>query len=469
MKTVVIGLDGANWDLLDEWIEEGELPNLKKLREEGVWADSKSELPPVTFPNWQCYFTGRNPSKLNVYWFERFDKKDNSLKTVNSSHFEGKNLADYLGKKYKTGIINLPGTYPPKKVNGFLVSGGPNTREREYRKIGKGFTYPLKLSRELKEKGYRVHPENLPTSKNDKGKEVEDILEILKKRFEIAEEKLDEVDFLHLTLFYLNTLQHFFWRGEPTKRAWKLIDDELGKWMNKDVNLILMSDHGCCKIDTVFYVNSWLEEKGYLKTKETTEDIFLNLGINKEKAYSLAKKLGLSDFLTSIVPEELQKIVPREQGVMRERRADKIDWDGTVAFGGNQGIIYVLDGDRGEEIRKELKGLRTPDGRKIAKDVYKFEEVYSESPNNYSPDIIIDQREGVNITAAISHEKVFETETQWKAENKRTGLFLGYGESFKSGKINQVSILDLAPTILHMYSLPIPSEMDGRIIKKALK
>ncbi len=36
-KTLVVGLDGASWELLDPWIETGELPNLAALRDTGTW------------------------------------------------------------------------------------------------------------------------------------------------------------------------------------------------------------------------------------------------------------------------------------------------------------------------------------------------------------------------------------------------------------------------------------------------
>lgn len=55
VDTIVLGLDGANWALLEPWIDEGKLPNVAELRESGVWTDLESVLPPVTCPNWRSY------------------------------------------------------------------------------------------------------------------------------------------------------------------------------------------------------------------------------------------------------------------------------------------------------------------------------------------------------------------------------------------------------------------------------
>jgi len=76
MKLVVVGLDGASFELLDPWIEEGSLPNLRKIKDSGVYGDMESCLPPVTSPNWKCYSTGKNPGKLGIFWWENIDVKN---------------------------------------------------------------------------------------------------------------------------------------------------------------------------------------------------------------------------------------------------------------------------------------------------------------------------------------------------------------------------------------------------------
>jgi len=45
VESIVLGLDGANWDLLKPWLEDGDLPNISSLRDSGVSADLESCLP----------------------------------------------------------------------------------------------------------------------------------------------------------------------------------------------------------------------------------------------------------------------------------------------------------------------------------------------------------------------------------------------------------------------------------------
>ncbi|MFW6121196.1 MAG: alkaline phosphatase family protein, partial [Petrotogales bacterium] len=73
MRVIVIGLDGAHFELIEPWLKKGELPNIKKCIEEGVSADMEVCLPPVTSPNWKCYSTGLNPGKLGIFWWENID------------------------------------------------------------------------------------------------------------------------------------------------------------------------------------------------------------------------------------------------------------------------------------------------------------------------------------------------------------------------------------------------------------
>jgi predicted AlkP superfamily phosphohydrolase/phosphomutase len=62
MKLLIIGFDGATFDLIRPWAAEGHLPNLARLMAEGVMADLASTLPPVTSPAWPTFMTGAIPA-----------------------------------------------------------------------------------------------------------------------------------------------------------------------------------------------------------------------------------------------------------------------------------------------------------------------------------------------------------------------------------------------------------------------
>ncbi|MBW2994235.1 hypothetical protein KY315_02335, partial [Candidatus Woesearchaeota archaeon] len=91
------------------------------------------------------------------------------------------------------------------------------------------------------------------------------------------------------------------------------------------------------------------------------------------------------------------------------------------------------------------------------------EELYSGPYLDEAPDLIIDQAKGIHIKGNIwLNNKIFEKPQHWKGENKKLGLFIAYGPEIQEGKaISAVQILDLAPTILHIFGLAVPSDMDG--------
>ena len=162
-QTFILGLDGASWELLEPWIEEGRLPNIGALREQGSWATNRSCLPPVTFPNWKCYSSAKNPGKFGVYWFERIDIENERVEIPNGTDFKTTELWDYLNNAdLSVGVINMPTMFPPREIDGCIVCGGPDAVDGEYRSIDGGYTYPAALEGELEDRfDYRVHPDPL--------------------------------------------------------------------------------------------------------------------------------------------------------------------------------------------------------------------------------------------------------------------------------------------------------------------
>jgi len=68
-KMVVIGIDGATFDVIDPMVERGELPNLATLMKEGCRGELESTFPPITHTAWSTFSTGKNPGKHGVFDF----------------------------------------------------------------------------------------------------------------------------------------------------------------------------------------------------------------------------------------------------------------------------------------------------------------------------------------------------------------------------------------------------------------
>jgi predicted AlkP superfamily phosphohydrolase/phosphomutase len=228
-----------------------------------------------------------------------------------------------------------------------------------------------------------------------------------------------------------------------------------------------MSDHGCSSVDTVFHINQWLAEEEYLSTTASVSTALGRLNITKERMSTLVEALHVRD-LARKAPDSVKNLFPQEgEGAKREAKASIIDWDNSIALASGQGPLYVSpDCPEAtlEQLIQDLAALETPDGRPVASEVFRKSDVYSGQCMDSAPGIVIEQAPGIHIADGIGHQSVFTTPSRWNAENDRDGLFLAWGPDIKSGELGTISIKDIAPTILHLNRLRVPTDMEGQVL-----
>ena len=145
-KVLVIGMDGATFDLIDPWIKEGKLPVLERCIKQGTRSPLLSTPLSNSAQAWSSFITGKNPGKHGIYDFFETLPDSYGVRFLNASFRSGKSiwrLVSEAGKK--VGIINVPITYPAEEVNGFLIPGldSPGTEGN--------FAYPRGLMEEINE------------------------------------------------------------------------------------------------------------------------------------------------------------------------------------------------------------------------------------------------------------------------------------------------------------------------------
>ncbi|XVH30887.1 alkaline phosphatase family protein [Haloferacaceae archaeon DSL9] len=471
-RTVVVGLDGATWSLLRPWIDAGELPTLERILSEGLSSDLLSVLPPVTCPNWKAYATGKNPGKLGVFWWQNIDVANRRIHVPIERFHRHAEYWEYLAARERVGVLNVPTTYPPKRTGEFVVAGPPDGEDS-------GFAYPQSLEKRLRaEHDYRVAKRRL--LKDGDPEAVEEVLDLIDLRFRVSKQLLDEreLDFLQLTTVYIDSLHRHLWNDEVTLRGWKLIDSHLEAFVDDDYNLVLVSDHGHAKAETVFYVNEWLAARGYLTYDDDVAKRLHKLGVNADRIKQLLARadrtIPATDVratVTKLTPQWVLNRVPNAQGELGGSKHGMVDWDRSDALASAQGPVYLTlarthpryDALRGE-LMDELAALTGPDGRPIARGVHRGEDIYAGPYLAEAPDIVIDKAPRVNIRETIGGERVFSrTDASWRGVNEREGLFAAIGPAFATGTVEDLSILDLAPTLLHMHGRAVPDDMDGAV------
>jgi Type I phosphodiesterase / nucleotide pyrophosphatase len=123
-RLLIIGLDGATFDVITPWAQEGKLPNLRKLLENGAHGALKSTIPPMSPPAWTSFMTGKNPGKHGVFDFTARKPYSYDIEFVNARWRRAETIWKIMSEEGKRiCVLGVPFTYPPEAVNGVMISG----------------------------------------------------------------------------------------------------------------------------------------------------------------------------------------------------------------------------------------------------------------------------------------------------------------------------------------------------------
>jgi len=502
-KVLIIGLDGATWDLIKPWVDEGKLPTFRKLIENGVWGNLESTIPYITLPAWISLVTGKNPGKIGYVHFFMRDKNSYNFTLVKPRVDRLNPIWKLLklGKDIKSFILKIP-TIPRDEYIDVYLKG-----EFVFEDV------PMtEVERELFE---RIKKEKMPPARHDSkyilwhAEQAKKELDLIK--YIIENDTRYKWDLLFYVLYDLDHLCHLFWkfidkrhpRYIPNKNIYEsilnylqVLDsklDEITKICEKkDIIVLVVSDHGHGPLRKRINLNKWLIDNGYMKLSKPIlnknygrcilllQNILVNILVKQLRSLKIFYKVYQK--LPNKVKEYLLKRVQPKLVV----KTDMIDWKNTKAyFSGYNGININLKGREPEgivddkeeykrlisEIIKKLKTLKDPEtGRPVIKNVWMKYELYTGPFVENLPDIIIEY------SGESEYESVLGFNEQYlinkplfyipdvSSAHKRNGIFIAYGPGIKKGYRVDVKIYDIAPTILHIFGLPIPNDMDGKVL-----
>ena len=493
MKLLIIGFDGATFDLIRPWAEEGHLPNLARLMANGVQGDLISTLPPVTSPAWPTFMTGCNPGKHGVFDFIQPHGENFTL--VNATRIRQPTIWQRLSEAgYRMGVMNVPVTYPLRPVNGFMISGllSPKTGQ---------ISQPADLIARYEEKlgPYRVVP-NVQYRPGLEQEFIDDLYDLIHTRGKwalqlMAEEKPD-VMMVHFLA--MDIMKHALWRYmdhnhpryEPSpfehaiRDGYKLVDEYTGRLMAMlppEASTIVMSDHGFGPLKNMVNLNVFFMEKGLLKLKK---DPWTQLkawafrhGITPSSAYQLIVRMGMQN-LTARVSKQTRNGV-----IGRFLSFDSVDWNRTVAYSmGHVGQVYLnlvgrdphgivqpQDYKKTRQLVIDALGELTDEtGRPILSRIFAGEEVYHGPYASKGPDLhlVLDEYNMIACPLFATEGKVITSQIRGDSGCHRSeGIFLAQGPGIKSGVVLPANqIRDLAPTIMHLLGEAVPQIMDGRVL-----
>jgi len=517
-RVLIIGWDGATFDLIKPWIEEGKLPNIARLIKTGAHGLLRSTLPPMTFPAWSSFMTGVNPAKHGIYDFTRQRRGSYELEFVNGGQRRAPTFWNILSNAGKKVIsISVPCTFPPEKVNGIMVSGfdAPGLGGKGAKVDARGI-YPAELCEEL-DREIGGHPiGTFPMQEINQGRPdlaIERILEAIRAKAATCKYLMTRKSWDCCMILFGESdgVGHHFWRycdpksplfsKEPAGqedsiyRVYEELDKqiaEITKLMPKNTTVLMMSDHGFGGVsDQVIYPNCWLHDQGFLSFK----------GSNSMRMSRLLDNLKLRavSFLPAKIKRALYRLSNRSLGSLEARvRYGMIDWNKTVAYfeenpyypvlwinrQGRQPNGTVAPGAEYDrvcaELIKQLEEWRHPEtGEKIVEKAYHRDEIYNGPAIDDAPDIIVKWAEHKGYTYAFKLSSKSE-DLKWirrvdpnqpenlqfftgkSGSHRDDGIFIANGPGIQPGTtVEGARIIDLAPTILELLNVPVPDHVDG--------
>jgi predicted AlkP superfamily phosphohydrolase/phosphomutase len=518
-KVFILGLDGATFDLIDPLLEKGELPNLASIIHDGVRAKLNSTILSHSPPAWTSFATGKNPGKHGILGFTRMSPNSYSLELIYGSHNRAKTLWEVLSEKGKRVVVmNIPMTYPPKSVNGLLISGldAPSTSSN--------FTFPPELREEILKVApdYKInlHLGGYLHSDKKRIKALDFIVSATKARAKVVLHLMNKYpwDFFAVRFNSPDNVQHQFWKfmdknhpfykddsspilKNAIKTVYKELDDVVGRIyrnINKeDTTLLIMSDHGAGpRTGKSIFVNEWLRSSGYLS--KLGEDSKNKLSSVLDDIIFTLKGKILSFLLRTIPPEvkgQMMKLIPfAASKTATYLRFSSINWPKTKAFAGEvEGIRLnirdkypegLVEAQEYENIRtkiiEEIKKLKDPENRQhVFKGVFRREEIFKGDCVEEFPDIILKPEDRYYLSPKFfrkqtkNGENFFSADAHWRnisGSHRQHGIFIIKGPDCTSGiTLDSAEILDILPTTLYQMGLPIPVDVDGKVIEGAFK
>lgn len=468
MATIVFGLDGATFDILDPLMRDGVMPRLREFVAGGVRARLRSTPNPITPPAWTSMMTGRGPGHHGILDFIRADERPQGifLRITDSRDIRVETLWSLASRQgRRIAALNFYGLWPPSPVDGYTIPAfvpGRHLRRASHPRdlIDRlsaldGFDYK-ELGMDLDEEKKAVQgmsPEHYDGWIRLHIRREQRWFEVLSW--------VQRTDPCHLTAIVfdgVDKIQHLCWRFvdpsliPPDPTAWErrirdlclayfrqideLFDATL-RLVGPDAQVYVVSDHGFGSTTDLVYINVFLAEQGWLRW---SDDVPLDDG----------------------------------RGIMVQRMKNHVgmlDWGATRAYAltpSSNGIfIRGVPPDRYHAFRAEviraLEDFRDPaTGERVVTAIRTREEIFAGSAMSLAPDLTLTLRDG-GMVSILKADAALRRRDEPAGTHRPEGIFVAGGPGIRRGvDLEPLSVLDVAPVLLHSIDLPTPADFEGR-------
>lgn len=463
-RTLLIGLDGATFAVLDPLLEQGVMPFLKRFLADGVRAPLRTIIPALTPPAWTSLMTGRTPGHHGVFDFFRLESPTSHHIRFFTSHDVACDtiwgLASSAGKRVTA--LNFPSMFPAPRISGYVVPGWVPWRQLRLACWPEGLFDRIKsipgfnarelaMDIKLEEKATEGCAEN-----SEYGPWIEFHIRREQNWLEITRHLTaqDPSDFTAVLFDGVDKLQHLCWRfirpedDRPLEHDWEFhlrdlcleyfrkmdgIIEQLCGMAGPDATVLIASDHGFGPTYDVFHVNTWLERHGYLAWSEAaaqrdTQGALLGVG-------QVAKHTWL------------------------------LDWTRTRAFATTptSNGIHITGVPEAEYHAFRDRLIAELRAEPVVSEIYTREQAFDGPAGAVAPDLTLVLRDGGLISILPSEATVLPRPVVSGA-HRPVGVFAAKGPGVRRNfAARELSILDVAPAVLYSLDVPLPESLEGRL------
>ncbi len=479
MQTILFGLDGATFSVLDPLMREGVMPFLAEFVGRGARSKLLSTPHPLTPPAWTSLATGRSPGNHGIFDFVRPEETEGGIyvRLVDSRDIRCETIWSIASRlKRRVISLNFPVMFPPQPVAGCIVPGFVSWRHL------RRSVYPSDLYERLKSlPGFKPRDiawdmymerkaiQSLPPEEHEEW--IQFHIRRERQWFEILKYLMESepADLVAIVFDGVDKLQHLAWSSldpalfpkEPSAVERKIRDlcleyfRELDVFLaetvtraGKDARIFLASDHGFGPTWDIFYANVWLHEHGYLQWGEGGEPMD-----DSEAMFARRMKTQLLDWNET----KAYALTPSSNGIyIRVSRGP-----------GHPGVAPAEYESFRSELISSLLAFTDPEsGESIVKRVMTREEVFSGSEMHSAPDLTLVLRDQ-GFISILNSDAPLKRRKEPKGMHWPEGIFIAAGHGIRQGlSLGPLSILDVCPTLLYSMGLDVPEDLEGHLPKE---
>jgi predicted AlkP superfamily phosphohydrolase/phosphomutase len=502
-RTLVIGLDGATFDLIQPLVQAGDLPTIRTLMARGCYGTLQAWPNMNSAAAWGSMVTGYDSGHHSVChfardWFALLQRGTKSHLTTGADLKRDPFWRLLSAGGQQVGIINVPISYPAESINGFMLAGmdAPGVSSS-------GFAHPPELYDELRHQGidYAIDTLSLAETSRRAPYLLPDPIKRLvnaRARTILYLMQTRSWDVLMGVFVATDRVQHYFWPGAqtsiedpswiPIRALYQLIDQFLADALaltDENTTMLIVSDHGFGPRRSAMHsLNALFAQMGLLKYKR---------GVGSWPNRFLGSLLRQG---RRRIPVQLQYPLAHTFPILHFRAVtatlfSSIAWDRTKVFAdpdgwgvfinlrgrGPEGIVPQQDyASLRDRVQHTLQSLIDPvSRRRIIRTVLPCEQVYRGPYLEHAPDLVVDWDYAVvgDLMTYSDGREIFSIDfstnpvpgESWGATHRPDGILIAAGRDIKPGSVlTDAHVHDIAPTLLYLNRQPIPTDMEGRVL-----